>query len=144
MDTDILYTDQGKDRLRQAIERAEMHTSGEIRLHIDSFCKGEVLDRAAFVFNKLGMNKTELRNGVLFYLATKDRKFAILGDAGINEKVPANFWDDIKERVLGGFKSGNYIETLEWAIEQAGANLRHYFPRERDDQNELSDEITFE
>jgi uncharacterized membrane protein len=74
--------EQGK--LLAAIKEAEKETSGEIRLHVESTCDGEVLDRAAWVFKKLGMEKTAERNGVLFYLAVQDRKFAIIGDAGIN------------------------------------------------------------
>ena len=81
-------SEKDKADILVAISDAEAQTSGEIRLHVESRCKGDVLDRAATVFETLAMHKTELRNGVLFYLATQDRQFAILGDGGINAAVP--------------------------------------------------------
>ncbi|MFO7829685.1 MAG: TPM domain-containing protein, partial [Bacteroidales bacterium] len=82
------FSTEQKKQITDAIKEAELNTSGEIRVHIEMDCKEDVLDRAAFMFEKLAMHKTELRNGVLFYLSIKDRKFAILGDAGINAVTP--------------------------------------------------------
>ena len=75
------FTKEQEDIIIQAIKEAELNTSGEIRLHVENNCKINVLDRASHIFKKLSMHKTALRNGVLFYLAVKDKKFAILGDA---------------------------------------------------------------
>lgn len=140
---DFLSEEQRKDIL-SAIESAEEQTSGEIRLHIENFCKAEVLDRAAFVFNKLGMQQTAERNGVLFYLAVKDRKFAIIGDSGINHMVPADFWESVKETVIISFKQEQFVSGLCQAIQQAGEKLKLYFPRKDNDVNELSNDISFE
>jgi len=90
------------------------------------------------------MHQTEQRNGVLFYLAVHDRKFAILGDAGINRLVPANFWDEIKETLLGYFKEGKFTEGLTKGILMAGEQLKANFPYQKDDVNELSNEISFD
>jgi len=87
-----IFTIQEKELIKKAILNAELDSSGEIRVHIENHCKGDVLDRAAYLFEKLEMTKTEQRNGVLFYLAAKDHKFAILGDAGINAVVEEGFW----------------------------------------------------
>ncbi|HEY3372297.1 MAG TPA: TPM domain-containing protein, partial [Prolixibacteraceae bacterium] len=97
MSVEDFFTKEEKKQITDAIAEAERNTSGEIRLHAEGHCNIDVLDRAAYVFEKLGMYKTAQRNGVLFYLAVQDRKFAILGDAGINQVVPADFWDHIKE-----------------------------------------------
>lgn len=137
------FSRQEKDELKQAILTAELDTSGEIRLHIENHCKGDVMDRAADVFAMLKMHKTDLRNGVLFYLAVKDRKFAIIGDKGINQVVPDNFWDEIKEEMGKAFKEGNFAEGLINGIHQAGKHLKKHFPHQTDDINELSDEISF-
>jgi uncharacterized membrane protein len=120
-----------------------METSGEIRVHIESKLKGDVLDRAAWLFKKLGMHKTAERNGVLFYLAVSDKKFAILGDAGINAKVPTGFWDDISELLKNNFKDGKFTEGLSEGILLAGEHLKIHFPHRKDDINELPDEISF-
>ena len=132
-----------KKMIVDVIKEAELNTSGEIRVHIESHCKGNVLDRAAYIFKKLKMHKTAQRNGVLFYLAYKDRKFAILGDAGINSKVPDDFWDKIKENMTEKFKEGKFAEGLSEGIKESGLKLKTHFPYQSDDVNELSDEISF-
>jgi uncharacterized membrane protein len=101
------------------------------------------MNRAVYIFKKLGMHKTELRNGVLFYLAINDHKFAILGDAGINQVVPDDFWDEIKKSMLDFFSEKQFSEGLSRGIKMAGEQLKKHFPYQEDDINELSDEISF-
>lgn len=137
------FTDSEKEEIIQAIKEAEMNTSGEIRVHIENHCKDEVLNRAAEVFKVLKLHKTALSNGVLFYMAIKDHKFAILGDTGINERVPEHFWDNIKEHMTGRFKEGMVSEGLVEGINMAGLQLKQHFPVADDDKNELSDDISF-
>lgn len=137
------FTEEQKKQITDAIKEAELNTSGEIRLHVEKSCKVDVLDRAAYIFKKLKMHKTEKRNGVLFYLALNNRKFAILGDAGINAVTPDNFWDEIRDTTLSYFKGGKYGEGLAKGIRMAGEALKEYFPYQQDDVNELSNEISF-
>ena len=144
MSVENFFSTEQKKQITDAIAKAELNTSGEIRLHVEGRCKIDVLDRAAYVFEKLEMHKTEQRNGVLFYLAVYDRKFAILGDVGINQVVPADFWDSIKETMLGFFKDGKFADGLSTGILMAGEQLKANFPYQDDDVNELSDEISFE
>lgn len=140
--TTHFFTDEQKELISNAIKDAEMQTSGEIRVHLEATCDGNVLDRAAQVFSSLQMQKTKLRNGVLFYLAYEDRKFAILGDAGINATVPENFWDDIKVKMQQRFRAGHFVEGLCEGVGLAGRQLQSTFPRAEDDENELSDHIS--
>ena len=137
------FSEENKLQITNAIRVAETNTSGEIRVHVENHCKGDVLDRAAYIFEKLEMHKTELRNGVLFYLAVKDQKFAILGDGGINAEVSDDFWESTKEVVIAKFKEGLYAEALSEGIIMAGEQLKTHFPYQADDVNELSDEISF-
>lgn len=143
MNIEKYFTPENKLQIANAIWVAEMNTSGEIRLHIEKYCKGDVLDQATYVFEKLEMHKTQLRNGVLFYLAVEDHKFAILGDAGINQKVPDDFWEKTKELVLSKFKEGNITEGLTSGILMAGEQLKEHFPYLTEDKNELSNDISF-
>ncbi|HNV51794.1 MAG TPA: TPM domain-containing protein, partial [Tenuifilaceae bacterium] len=106
------FTPDQQKQIVDAIEEAELNTSGEIRVHIDLTCKGDVLDQAAKTFAMLKMHKTKLRNGVLFYLSIQDHKFAILGDAGINAQVPENFWENTKQVMFDKFKENNLAEGL--------------------------------
>ena len=132
-----------QEQVVNAIKEAEKNSSGEIRLHIEDNCKEDLLDHAAFIFEKLEMHKTELRNGVLFYVSIDPHGFAILGDAGINQKVPDNFWESTKNHVIENFKKGDYSKGLAEGIIMAGEQLKKYFPYQTDDVNELSDEISF-
>ena len=137
------FSKEEKEKIKEAVKSAETSTSGEIRVHIDNHCKEDVMDRAAWWFAKLEMHKTEQRNGVLFYLAVKDHKFAILGDAGINSVTPDDYWDTIKEQMLEQFKEGKFADGLSKGIHLAGEALQSHFPYQDDDVNELSDEISF-
>lgn len=137
------FSKQDKEEIKAAVKEAELNTSGEIRVHIDNHCKEDVMDRAAWWFAKLDMHKTELRNGVLFYLAVKDHKFAILGDAGINAVTPDDFWEHIKEKMLGRFNEGAFASGMQEGILMAGQSLKEHFPYQEGDVNELSDDISF-
>ena len=144
MKASTFFTKEQQAQILASLKEAELETSGEIRVHIETSHKGEVLDRAAWLFKKLGMHKTAERNGVLFYLAVKDRKFAIIGDAGINAKVHAGFWDDVSELLKKNFKEGKFTEGLSEGILLAGEHLKIHFPHREDDVNELPDEISFD
>ena len=144
MKASSFFTAEEKEKVLASIREAEKETSGEIRIHVDDECREEVLDRAAWIFKKLGMEKTDERNGVLFYLAVSDRKFAILGDSGINAKVPAGFWDCVSELLTKNFKEGKFTEGLSAGIILAGQQLKKHFPYKKEDINELTDEISFE
>ena len=97
------------------------------------------MNRAAEIFAALEMHKTEARNGVLLYLATKDRKFAIIGDGGINEKVAENFWQSTYDSALPHFKSDDFTKGLCSAIKSGGEVLSEHFPYLEDDVNELDE-----
>lgn len=137
------FNDAQKIRIVKAIEEAELNTSGEIRVHLETVCKEDVLDRAAHVFAMLKMNQTKLRNGVLIYLAFESRQFAIIGDAGINAVVPDGFWNSTKDLMISYFKSGDFATGLEQGILEAGKQMKQHFAFQHDDVNELPDDISF-
>lgn len=137
-------TEENEKEITEAIGQAEANTSGEIRVHIENFCPHNPLDRAVEVFAALHMHQTKQRNGVLFYVALKSHKFAVIGDAGINAVVPENFWDEIKTNVLAAFKNGDYASGLVKGILMAGEQLRTFFPHDTaTDTNELHNDISF-
>lgn len=137
------FTGEQNARVSDAIREAELGTSGEIRVHIETGLTGNVLDRAAWIFEKIGMHATEDRNGVLIFLAVKSKQFAIIGDRGINAKVPENFWDKVKDVMEKHFRNGDFTEGLVQGILLAGNQLKEHFPYKKDDINELPDEISF-
>ena len=137
------FTKEQKEDIRQAILNAELDTSGEIKIHVENNCPGDVLDRSAYIFEKLGMKKTELRNGVLIYLSLNHRKFSIIGDAGINAVVPESFWNVIKDEMLMHFREDKFTEGLILAVTKTGEQLKKYFPHQMNDVNEISDDISY-
>jgi uncharacterized membrane protein len=143
MNAKKFFSKEQQESIQKAISAAELNTSGEIRVHIDDECKGDVLATAAIVFSDLRMDKTKLRNGVLFYLSVNDQMFAIIGDKGINEKVPVDFWDNIRDNMLAHFKQEQFTEGLNKGIAMAGEKLKAHFPLETGDINELSNDVTF-
>ncbi|HDQ25788.1 MAG TPA: TPM domain-containing protein [bacterium] len=127
-----------------AIVDAEKRTSGEIRVRIESKAGKDPEAKARAAFEILGMRRTELKNGVLFYLSVNDRKFAIIGDDGINARVPEGFWNNVKDAVLEQFRKGHFAIGLTGGISLAAEKLSEFFPAEREDINELPDAVSFE
>ncbi len=125
-----------------AIRQAEKHTSGEIRVHLEINNQTPGKERALQVFEELGMQHTAQKNGVLFYVDVDNKVFVVLGDKGINEVVPSDFWESIKEKVICLFKKEKYAEGLVAGILEVGEKLKKYFPYQTDDINELPDEIS--
>ena len=137
------FTPEEQQEIVAAIANAELNTSGEIRVRIETYCRGNVLRRAAKLFRRLEMFKTVQRNGVLFYAAIKSRKLAIVGDEGIHLRVEQVFWNELTGKILEYFAQNQYKEGLISGITAAGEKLKEYFPRQDDDVNELPDEISF-
>ena len=134
-----------QERIVQAIKDAEQQTSGEIRVHIQPrVAGGDLRTVAEKTFERLGMTKTALRSGVLLFIASEERQFMILGDKGIDEKVPPGFWDDIAAKLTARFKNGEFTDGIAEAITAAGEKLKEFFPRSADDVDELPDEIDIE
>lgn len=139
-----LFTSEEQVAIQKAIAEAELNTCGEIRVHVDITCKIDPVKRAIEIFDKLGMHATKERNGVLIYVASKDHQLAIIGDKGINEKVPIHFWDDEIALMTTHFKEGNYALGLIKGIHMVGEQLKEAFPYCKDDENELSNEMSFQ
>lgn len=128
-------------RIVEAIGAAESRTSGEIRVHIQPKAGNDIRNTAEKTFERLGMTKTNLRNGVLLFIASEENQFVILGDKGIDDRVPAGFWDTIAAALTIRFKAGEFTEGIVDAISATGEQLRTYFPYETDDVDELSNDI---
>ncbi len=138
-----MFSNEEQERIAQAIGLAESQTSGEIRICVEDTCKGDAMERAKACFHTLGMHKTRLRNGVLVYLSIEDHTFAIIGDSGIYAKVTPDFWNSTKDQMLSYFQKGQLTEGLLAGIESAGQQLKALFPQDKDDINELPNDMIF-
>ncbi|MDN3641869.1 TPM domain-containing protein [Lutimonas halocynthiae] len=142
MEVEAFLSEEQEKEVVQSIREAESNTSGEIRVHFEKSLDLDPIKRAQELFYHLGMDKTQFKNGVLFYVAVDDHKFAIIGDEGIDKVVPDDFWESIKDEVINEFKKGNPTQGLVLGILHAGEKLKEYFPYGDKDENELSDEIS--
>ena len=132
-----------EQRILDAIREAEAGSSGELRVHVQPRCRGDAYAEGRRVFARLGMTRTAQRNGVLFFLATRDRAFAVVGDEGIHAVVPAGFWQSTVDAMAARFAAGDFVGGLAAGIREAGRALRQYFPHQRNDVNELKDDIHY-
>lgn len=138
------FNEAQQAQLISAIQAAEQNTSGEIRLHVEQTCPlPDPIERAKAVFAQLNMHQTAQQNGVLFYLSLDDRKFALLGDRGIDAVVPPDFWNATRDAMRERLRQGQLVEGLSEGIRRAGEQLKAYFPYRDDDRNELPDEVSF-
>ncbi len=140
--TDFIST-EGQQRIARAIARAEKRTSGEICVHVTPKCDDDVMETAKRKFQELGLCNTRRRNAVLIYIAYSDRKFAILGDSGIDKAVPGDFWHTEKETLARYLADHRQVDGLCEVVRQIGDSLAAYFPADREDINELSNEVTY-
>ncbi len=143
MKLDDFLTPDEQQRIVAAIAEAERKTSGEIRVHITPRCEGDPLEQAREVFAQLEMYKTRQRNGILLFLAFESRKFAIVGDEGIDRVVPDDYWDSERDTLVGFLKRGEAARGIEGVINSFGEKLKAHFPIEADDTDELSNEISY-
>ncbi len=139
----LFFSKKEKKKILNAIREAERNTSGEIRVHLEYNAREPVYGHAQKVFQRIGMTKTAQRNGVLIFLATRNKKFAVLGDVGINEKVPEGFWNDVVGIMQEHFKQNKFAEGISDAVLRIGEKLKAYFPYQANDKNELSDSISY-
>jgi uncharacterized membrane protein len=140
-----LFTDEQQLKIVSAIQAAEQRTSGEIRVYVESRCRYvNPLHRAAEIFAGLNMEKTAARNGVLVYVALKDRQLALFGDQGINQKVGSAFWNQQVRNIIGHFNKADYAGGIANVVTEIGAALQTHFPYDKGtDRNELPDDIVF-
>lgn len=139
----FFFSRKEKEAICAAIREAEKSTSGEIRVHLERKADQNIVEHAARVFEKIGMTKTELRNGVLIFIGVKTKRFAILGDSGINEKVGEDFWSEEAKIMEAHFKEDRFADGICAAVIRVAEKLSLYFPHQRNDVNELPDSISY-
>lgn len=139
------FSAEEQEEIVDAIKQAEVTTSGEVRLYVESKCSYmNALDRAVEIFAKLKMYQTVQRNAVLVYVALKDRQLAVFADEGIYQKAGSQFWNDKVQQMISHFNKANYTKGLKEVILEIGQSLTKTFPYDATtDKNELPDDIVF-
>jgi uncharacterized membrane protein len=140
-----LFTIEQKERIVDAVKKAELQTSGEVRIFIESKCRFvNPIDRAKEIFDELNMYNTAERNAVLVYIAISHRQLAIYGDVGIYQKTGATFWNEQVKTMISHFNSSDYVEGICEVVSKIGEALAMHFPYDKvNDVNELPDDIVF-
>lgn len=143
MSSDLYLSEEQEQHIIEAIAEAEQQTSGEIRVHIEATCNRDPLERAARIFHELGMDQTELQNGVLIYIASEDHKVAVYAGKGIHKQVEDGFWNGVLNLLIDHFRKDNFEEGIARAVEKVGVKLREFYPYQKGDINELTDDISY-
>ena len=143
MSSDLYLSEEQEQHIIDAIAEAERQTSAEIRVHIESNCSIEPLERADRLFHELGMDQTERQNGVLIYIASEDHKVAVYGGRGIHKTVEEDFWNDVLDLLIDRFRNDKFEEGIAKAVEKVGAKLAELYPYRKGDVNELADDISY-
>ena len=139
----FIFSNEEESEIVKAIDSAEYQTSGEIRVHVEAVCKGDSFERATELFKELGIYRTQLHNGILFYIAYESHKFSIVADKGINSVVSETFWEEMKNTLANHFKKSEFLSGLKEAIRLSGEQLKQHFPHAgEDDCNELQNELS--
>src|SRR5215475_4531249 len=127
-----------REKVKAAIEKAEHQTSGEICVSVAPLFWGSIEKAADKAFLRMGMTHTKERNGVLFFVVPSRRKFVVLGDQGIHDRVGQEFWESVAAIISGKFREGDFTGGLLNAIEKVGEELATHFPYDpATDKNEL-------
>ena len=136
-------TNQQIDSLVEAIQSAEQHSTGEIRVHIDSSTDSQTAETAFEVFKELCKDKTAEKNAVLFHVNFENKYLTIIGDTGIHAKVHQSYWDHLHDYITSEFAKGHFYQALKSGILETGLELKKHFPLKGENHNELPNEITF-
>lgn len=136
-------TDQQIASLVEAIQSAEQHSTGEIRVHIDATTDDHIAEKAFNVFKELCKDKTAEKNAVLFHVNFEKKYLTIIGDTGIHKKVHQSYWDRLHDFITSEFAKGHFYQGLKSGILETGLELKKHFPTTGKNHNELPDEITF-
>ena len=132
------------DHIKAAIAAAEKQTSGEIRVSVSRFFWGSVRHAAEKAFQRMDMDATRDRNGILFFVVPSRHRFVVIGDQGIHQKVGQDFWEKLVAAMAEDFKAGDFNRGLVRGIAACGRLLGVHFPYEGErDVNELPDDIDF-
>ena len=135
---------QEKQMIAHAIQQAELQTSGEVRVFVESKCNYvNAIDRAKEIFDKLNMHKTENKNAVIVYVALKHKQLAIFADDGIYKKTGVQFWNDELNLMIDYFKNENIVDGITKVVEHIGEALKTHFPFQKNDTNELPNDVVF-
>lgn len=138
------FTAEQQQEIVDAIKKAEKNTSGEVRIFVESKCKYvNAVDRAQEIFFNLKMDQTKDRNAVLLYLAMDDHQLALFADEGIYQRLGKDYWNLGVRKIISSFTKENYTGGICNIIFEIGEALKQEFPYEKEDKNELPDDIVF-
>jgi uncharacterized membrane protein len=127
-------TDAERRRIADAIARAENGTTGHIVVREIFDVDVDALNRAKAEFRKIGMHRLTGQNGALILVAPKARRFAVIGDRDLHERVGDAFWNGIVDESRTHFASGAIADGVIAAIERIGEALHTHFPKSAEER----------
>ena len=132
--------------IQSELDLVEKNSTGEVILSLRN--KRTLLEKLytphelAFKdFDKLGVNNTKEKTGILIFIIFEERYYDIIADEGIYSKIPNSTWNMLEVRLKGEFRKENYFNGLLHLIKNMEKILAKEFPAKTDDEDEISKEI---
>jgi uncharacterized membrane protein len=116
-----------REEISRAIAEAEEGTSGQIAVRIIPDANVDALERAKHEFGRIGLHLHDAANSALILVAPKARRFAVIGDRALHERVGDVFWNDVVRQSEPYFARGATFEGIRYAVERIGEALHAHF-----------------
>ena len=122
-------TNDERTCVHDALKRAQNGTTAHIGVRVVPDAKVDAYERAVKEFETAGLHTHEHRNAALILVAPNARRFAIIGDRALHERVGETFWSDAVAKMQPLFAAGDTAAALISGIDAVGAALHEYFPQ---------------
>lgn len=118
-----------RDAIARAIADAEAGTSGRIAVRVIHDASVDAFERARLEFDRIGLGRHEHANAALILVAPRARRFAVIGDRALHERVGDAFWSEIVAETQPYFARGDVSDGIVCAVGRLGQALHMHFVR---------------
>ena len=139
-----MFSEAEEQRVVRAIANAERDNRGEVRVHVERRCpdKNDPVERAYELYRELGLRRTRDDTGVLLYIASRSKRAAVYGGAGIYGQAQDGFWQSVTDAVATGYREQKPVDGICQALHQIGELLREHAAGEDEAGDEVPNAIT--
>ncbi len=120
-------TEDERKRIDAALTHAQMGTTAVIAVRIITDAHVDALEHAKAEFTAKGLHQSAGENGALILVAPKAKRFAVIGDRALHERVGQKFWDDTVAQMAKTFKSGKTADAIVQGIDRLGRAFHEHF-----------------
>ena len=116
-----------RERIARAIAEAEEGTTGRIAVRVIPDATVDAFERAKAEFGRIGLHRHDDGNAALIFVAPKARRFAVIGDRALHERVGDAFWGDVVNELQPYFARGEISNGVVHAVGRLGEAFKAHF-----------------